>query len=211
MFERHVGINNDKYKLNAYSSNPSQLNSWIKAYKEGIDMYGSEKRTSSDIELKSIDSLSRGVYIKNDIRQGQIITKKDVYFSMPIVEGQLSSGKFEDGIKCNKDLKKDNPVFTNLISKTETDETHVIKVAIHEIKAMLNKAKIKLGPEFSIEISHHYGLKRFKETGALIITCINREYCKKLLVLLPNQSHPNHYHKLKEETFQVLSLSLIHI
>ena len=58
MFERHVGINNDKYKLNAYSSNPSQLNSWIKSYKEGIDMYGSEERTSSEIQLKSIDSLS---------------------------------------------------------------------------------------------------------------------------------------------------------
>ena len=73
---------------------------------------------------------------------------------------------------------------------------------------MLNKAQVKLGPEFEIEISHHYGLSKFRETGALIITCINREYCKKLLVVLPNQSHPNHYHKLKEETFQVLSGTL---
>ena len=73
---------------------------------------------------------------------------------------------------------------------------------------MLNKAKIVLSSEFEIEVSHHYGIENYREYGALIITCINREYCKKLLVVLPNQKHPNHYHKLKEETFQVLSGTL---
>ena len=42
------------------------------------------------------------------------------------------------------------------------------------------------------------------ETGAVIIDCVNREYCKKLLVQLPGQKHPNHFHRRKEETFQVL-------
>jgi len=40
--------------------------------------------------------------------------------------------------------------------------------------------------------------------GAVIIECINREYCKKLVVQLPHQQHPSHYHARKEETFQVL-------
>ena len=34
---------------------------------------------------------------------------------------------------------------------------------------------------------------------------INREYCKKVLVLLAGQSHPTHTHGKKEETFNVLS------
>ena len=38
----------------------------------------------------------------------------------------------------------------------------------------------------------------------MLISCINREYCKKILVQLPGQKHPQHFHKLKEETFQVL-------
>jgi mannose-6-phosphate isomerase-like protein (cupin superfamily) len=32
-------------------------------------------------------------------------------------------------------------------------------------------------------------------------TIINRDYCKKILVLFPGQSNPEHYHKIKEETF----------
>ena len=46
-----------------------------------------------------------------------------------------------------------------------------------------------------------YYPENFLKTGATIINCINREYCKKILVLLPGQSHPAHFHKKKEETF----------
>jgi quercetin dioxygenase-like cupin family protein len=54
------------------------------------------------------------------------------------------------------------------------------------------------------EISHHYGVDRFEDVGATIINLVNREYCKKLIVMVPGQSHPEHYHKLKEETFLVV-------
>ena len=37
-----------------------------------------------------------------------------------------------------------------------------------------------------------------------MVTCVNRSYCKKLVIQLPGQRHPSHYHKRKEETFQVL-------
>ncbi len=57
-------------------------------------------------------------------------------------------------------------------------------------------------------MSHHYGLQRFREFGAVIIQVINREYCKKLIIQLPRQKHPYHHHKKKEETFQVLSGTL---
>jgi N-acetylneuraminate synthase len=73
-----------------------------------------------------------------------------------------------------------------------------------EVRAMLNKARIFIGEQSSIELSHHFGLERFREFGAVLITCINREYCKKLIILLPRQKHPYHFHKRKEETFQLL-------
>ena len=53
-----------------------------------------------------------------------------------------------------------------------------------------------------------YGLRRFREYGAVIITCINREYAKKLVVQLPRQKHPYHFHKQKEETFQLIAGAL---
>ena len=38
----------------------------------------------------------------------------------------------------------------------------------------------------------------------MIINKINREYCKKIIVQLPNQKHPVHHHIKKEETFELL-------
>ncbi|MBF0321902.1 MAG: cupin domain-containing protein, partial [Magnetococcales bacterium] len=55
-----------------------------------------------------------------------------------------------------------------------------------------------------LEISHHYGIERFDEVGISMITVVNRQYCKKLIVVLPGQSHPEQYHKQKEETFHTL-------
>ena len=66
------------------------------------------------------------------------------------------------------------------------------------------KASIKISENWEYEISHHYGLERFREFGAILIDIINREYCKKLIVQLPRQKHPYHFHKIKKETFQVL-------
>ena len=40
--------------------------------------------------------------------------------------------------------------------------------------------------------------------NTIIINIINREYCKKLIIVLPGQYHPVHAHKVKEETFQLL-------
>jgi len=69
---------------------------------------------------------------------------------------------------------------------------------------MILEAGVVVPGQAELEISHHYGLGRFEEAGATIINLVNREYCKKLIVMLPGQTHPEHYHKLKEETFLVL-------
>ncbi|HAI39491.1 MAG TPA: spore coat protein, partial [Maribacter sp.] len=55
-----------------------------------------------------------------------------------------------------------------------------------------------------VQLSAHYGLDNFFDTGCTIIDKVNREYCKKILVVLPNQSHPVHHHIKKEEAFELL-------
>ena len=80
----------------------------------------------------------------------------------------------------------------------------MIKRAIHEVKALLAYAHVPLSHEFKTEYSHHYGVSHFREVGAVLITVINRDYAKKILVQLPGQLHPWHFHKLKEETFLIL-------
>jgi N-acetylneuraminate synthase len=69
---------------------------------------------------------------------------------------------------------------------------------------MLNEANVCISNDCSLELSHHYGLDRFEEIGATIINSINREYCKKFIIVFPGQRHPSHKHEKKEETFEML-------
>ncbi len=82
------------------------------------------------------------------------------------------------------------------------------KQVIYETKlyfeSIIRETKTVIGAENNIEISHHYGIENFKTHGAIIVDVINRSYCKKFIIMLPNQKHPAHYHKLKEETFRLL-------
>jgi sialic acid synthase SpsE/mannose-6-phosphate isomerase-like protein (cupin superfamily) len=209
MLERHVGIATEKIKLNAYSSTPAQIRAWINAAKRARVMLGHAKRGAAPAEeLASLDSLKRGVFIRDPIKAEGTLRREDVYFAMPFTEGQLSSGQWREGIQVSTDLPKDAPVMMSQLTLPPLSERVAFFQAIHEIKAMLNESRIMLNTDFRLEFSHHYGIPRFREVGATLIDCINRDYCKKLIILLPGQYHPSHYHKLKEECFQVLSGTL---
>jgi len=206
LFERHVGVPTEKSPLNAYSSSPEQVGKWIAACQRAQLLCGLPGATEEiPEETAAIDSLKRGVYATRKINAGEQLTSKDVFFAIPYEVGQLDSGSFKEGLKVATAIEKDAPISAGDVSRQENSDRHVIQEAIHEAKAMLNEAGIALNSEFRTEYSHHYGIANFRETGAIIIDCVNRDYCKKLIVQLPGQSHPLHFHKLKEETFQVLS------
>lgn len=204
MFERHVGISTADIKLNAYSAAPEQADRWISAWKQAVELCGIIERQVSNNEQESLDSLRRGVYALKPIKKGQLLEREHVFFAMPYMEGQLDSGNWKSGILAQADVKPHAPLRLNQLRIPYNPEYLVLKEAVHEVKAQLNEARIALNSEFEVEYSHHYGIVRFREYGAVIINCINREYCKKILVQLPGQKHPMHFHPLKEETFQVL-------
>jgi len=205
MFERHVGFATDDIKLNAYSSTPEQIGAWLTGYQKAKALCGPDDRPFvSEVERSSMDSLRRGVFAKKAIKKGATVTRDQVYFAMPFVEGQISSGQWRDGIVAKTAFKPNEPLASEKISVPEDPDILTIKHAVHEVKALLNSANVILNSEFTVEYSHHYGIENFRETGAVLINCINREYCKKILVQLPGQRHPAHFHKRKEETFQVL-------
>lgn len=204
LFERHVGLETEKHKLNKYSSTPEQIRKWIDAYQKAAETLGGEERTPADpAEIKSLSSLMRGVYAKKGIKENEKIKKEDVFFAMPLQEGQLNSSQWIEGIVSNQKYEQSQPLDISLASIRINNEDRIFSIML-QIKGLLNKARIYIGKESSIEISHHYGLERFREFGAVIINCINRAYCKKLIVMLPRQKHPYHFHDKKEETFQLL-------
>lgn len=203
ILERHVGIPTDTIHLNSYSMNPEQTERWVEAALRAKKVCrmgkGNDKYVAQD-EIDSLRSLMRGVYAKRDIREGETLTSAEVFFAMPCQEKQLASGEFKEGITASKDYKHNEMIM----EQPKITGIGIVRNAVHDAKGMLYEAGIALGEDFEVELSHHYGMKHFRQNGAIIINIINREYCKKYIIVLPGQKHPEHAHKIKEETFQVL-------
>jgi sialic acid synthase SpsE/mannose-6-phosphate isomerase-like protein (cupin superfamily) len=205
LFERHVGLNTEKHKLNNYSSTPEQLDRWIASYKKAMAACGGDQPCPGPIEeSESLKSLMRGVFAKRPLKRGIPISREDVFFAMPLLEGQLSTSLWHEGMIADSDYNESAPLSTHLAELEPTKDELVYRIML-QVMGMLNNARVSIGKSSSVEISHHYGLERFREFGAVIVNCINRTYCKKLVVQLPRQKHPFHMHRKKEETFQLLA------
>ena len=205
MFERHVGLPTADIKLNAYSSTPEQTGTWLEAWEMAKSLGGSyERQPPLPAETGALESLMRGVFARRVLEPGMRLTAEDVYFAMPFAAGQIDSGRFAAGTLVTQPIEQGMAVMEDSVSLPDPSDGQKLKKHVHGIMAILNMAGVKLGPEFYVEYSHHYGVGEFGQTGCVLIECINRVYCKKLLVQLPGQSHPYHFHKQKEETFQVL-------
>lgn len=205
MLERHVGIAAGEHKLNAYSSSPEAVDRWVKAALHAATLAGPTTRPPSPVvEQESLRSLKRGIFARRPLKAGEAIARDTVYFAMPPVEGGLHAGEWKEGLVAAVAIGKDDALDMGNVTVPPPSDKRAIFTAIHTIKGMLNEARIALNTDFQAEFSHHYGVTKFAEWGATIIDCINREYCKKLIIQTPGQRHPLHYHKRKEESFQVL-------
>jgi len=204
ILERHVGVSTDEIKLNNYSMDPGQTDVWVESALRAKKICGStDNKMITQGELESLRSLKRGVYAARDIYKGKVIEPDDTFYAMPCIENQVTSSEFSQLrtiFTASRPYKRDEP----LIEHAQQDISVYIRNIIHDAKGMLYEANIELGKDVTIELSHQYKLENIRQTGAIIVNVINREYCKKIIIMLPGQNHPKHYHKRKEETFQLL-------
>jgi D-lyxose ketol-isomerase len=142
--------------------------------------------------------------LKKTINAGQIINRSDVYFAFPPQKNQLTTDIFSKYslFKAKKKILKDRPLLTTNCSVKNVREK--IENIVKQTKKLLKKSNQLLRGKYDFEISHHYGLEKFYKFGLVMLTILNREYCKKVLILFPGQKHPEQWHKKKEETFHVL-------
>jgi N-acetylneuraminate synthase len=122
---------------------------------------------------------------------------------MPCEAGQLTSGEFSR-LRAVYAATQDYEAQAPLFERADVDRELAIRRIIHDAKGMLSEAHVVLADDDVIELSHHLGIDKFRQTGALIVNVVNRSYCKKLVLVLPGQRHPNHRHLQKEETFQLI-------
>ncbi|MBT6428745.1 MAG: cupin domain-containing protein, partial [Rhodospirillaceae bacterium] len=205
IFERHVGAVTDKIQLNAYSSTAEQVERWITSLQQAKEMCGGvERPPAPQEEVDSIIALQRGIFAREPLKKGTLLTRDMVFFAMPCQDNQISSGVWRENIELLEDIDAGGAIFESSIEAFPEMPEMVIKRSLHSVKALLNEAAIPLNSDFEVEYSHHYGLENFLNTGAVLIKCVDRDYCKKIIVQLPGQNHPSHFHKSKEETFQIL-------
>tara|TARA_R100000008_G_scaffold372_2_gene335 strand:- start:24128 stop:25591 length:1464 start_codon:yes stop_codon:yes gene_type:complete len=200
ILEKHVGVPTSEINLNAYSNTPEQMRKVI------LDVQRAEAALSgvSKTEKTSLGALKRGVYIKNDLPSKHVFCEEDFYYAMPCQEGQYNAASVPDliGTIASTNLSKGSPL-TKQHTRTSLDASIISRI-VQQTLGILEKAKIPLSGKELVEISAHYGLQEFHKHGALIIDKVNREYCKKIIVVTPGQTHPTHRHIKKEEAFELL-------
>ena len=205
-FEKHVALETDEIKKNAYSTSPYQFSKWLNSLDEAMEILGdsNDRYTPSIKESKSLRNLQRGVFAKKNLKKSHLLSREDIYFAFPPSENQLTANDFSKYSKFSLkfNVEKGEPILIKKV--TEENVRNEIKQIVENVCKLINLSNLTIPSNVDLEISHHYGIKLFTKFGLTMITVINRSYCKKILILLPGQAHPEQYHKVKEETFHVL-------
>ncbi len=122
-FERHIDIDHDNIPVSKYCSLPKQVDIWFKAFNKAKEFCGdsSGKIRNVDTEERDyLDKLVRGVFLKKEIKENQIINSDDVFFAIPKLEGQLSCQEFYEGISLKETIYRGKPLMkSNIFSLNE--------------------------------------------------------------------------------------------
>jgi N-acetylneuraminate synthase len=125
-WERHIDIpyppNHEQKEVLPYCSLPNQIDEWFKAFNKAVIMCGnssSVRRIVDEKESLYLESLHRGLYLKQDLNKGVKIKLEHLYSAVPYQQeiNQITSRHyFDEDFILNKDLKKDAPLTKNDIN-----------------------------------------------------------------------------------------------
>ena len=205
ILERHIGSSADGKALNGYSSDVTNLKSWLMALRSSISMLGnSGPDVVNELEIESLKGLRRYAFASHAINAGEEIPNESIFFGIPGSSNQLQAndlGKYV-GLRATKDILLSEPLSASNVSIT--DRAADLTLIRERLLEFVLKSKIQFPTNHTLEISHHYGLENYEKFGLGMVTIVNLDYCKKYLILLQGQKNPAHYHKQKDETFFVL-------
>ena len=211
ILERHVGLAAQEMPVNLYSSEAHQLRLWATHLRDAIEMMGAMDAAGFDNveERVSLRSLRRGVYARSSLNVGVELTGEDVFFAIPVLDEQMTTDLWSKHEKKEvvASVESLKPLTQKNVKVSHKDD--VLRQLVERVRVHFESAGVVVPNRSTVELSHHYGLERFDEFGAVLVTVINREYCKKVIGVFPGQRHPEHFHKVKEETFLCVSGTLI--
>ncbi len=206
IFEKHVALPTERYRKNAYSADPGQVRAWLESAEQAYLMCGvsGRRRDLPAKELDDLRGLKRGAFARTALPVGHRVTMDDVFLAIPCADDQVVANDLSKyAVLTTLGPVAADEALTVATVAREDRRDRILEI-VTQVSVLLRDSGIALPDRLDFEISHHYGIERFEECGACIINIVNREYCKKLLILVPGQRHPSHAHKIKEETFHVL-------
>jgi quercetin dioxygenase-like cupin family protein len=211
IMERHIGLEAEGMAVNNYSSQAGELKEWAHRLKEASVMLSGMDSVGylNPVERESVRALRRGVYAKNVLVAGDEIADNDVVFQIPVFEGQLTANEWSklEQKHATSSIEMQEMLTASNVAISDTDA--VVSGLIERSKLHFESAGVMVPNRSAVELSHHYGLDRFDEFGIVMVTVVNRDYCKKVIGVFPGQTNPEHVHKKKEETFVCLSGTLV--
>jgi len=182
------------------------VRNWLKSAESAFAMCGvkDERYPITELESSTLRALQRGVFASRPIRTGEKLNADNVFFAIPSASDQPVANDWSKyaNFYALAPMEVNQPAIFPAL-RTCNSRAQVDKI-ICEVKKMLKRSKVIVPGQLELEISHHYGLDHFHQHGSTIITVVNREYCKRVIVLLAGQTHPEQYHKLKDETYHIL-------
>lgn len=206
IFEKHVAVDTEVFMKNEYSATPAQVARWLQSADKAYKMGGvsAQRSEATEKELADLRQFKRGVFTSRKLAKGEKIDTTNTFFAFPNSNAQLLANDMSKYVEyyAERDIEKYGAVAAEEIRSV--DKREKIYAIVQKVKKILAEGNVVVPGMATLEISHHYGLDRFYDVGCTIINVINREYCKKLIVVLPGQKHPEQYHKIKEETFVLL-------
>jgi sialic acid synthase SpsE/mannose-6-phosphate isomerase-like protein (cupin superfamily) len=206
LFEKHTGVVTEKYAINGYSATPDQVRKWLQSASDALTMIGERnKRYPAPAgEAQALRDLARGAFVNRPVAAGEVLKPEDLFYAMPNVPEQLVAqemSKYTEYMTVSA-IEKNGAVMAENV-KANDRQQKVLDI-VHDVRALIKKSKVQVPGECELEISHHYGIDKFRESGLTAITVVNREYCKRLMVVLPGQKHPEQWHNQKDETYHIL-------
>lgn len=127
-WERHIDIpypmGHEQAKVSPYCSMPHQIDTWFKAFHKAREMCGTVDAGGRKVGKQEVDyltALKRGAYFARDVRKGEILTKDDFFFAIPLHHElcQLASGDACKTVwRAREDCTKNAPATLSNLDQT---------------------------------------------------------------------------------------------
>ena len=118
------------------------------------------------------------------MEEGKQLEPKDYFLAFPCSPGQLVRRDLSkyNVLKTKKKITKNAHIMVDDVEQTNTSVE--LEGILKEIADLLAESNVVVPAGSECEVSHHYGIEKFHETGVAMNDCVNREYCKKILIML---------------------------